>query len=111
VLNFIGQLNLSLPPPSPTQREVFFFFFFTRPSQLGLSYGWCTSISFVIFVLMQMTFSPALSREFRPYKPDPAPLLHICSAWEVLPNEVMMVGDSLKDDVSSLSLSLSELIL
>ncbi|XP_062166808.1 haloacid dehalogenase-like hydrolase domain-containing protein At2g33255 isoform X2 [Alnus glutinosa] len=46
-----------------------------------------------------MTFSPALSREFRPYKPDPAPLLHICSAWEVLPNEVMMVGDSLKDDV------------
>ncbi|WCJ24153.1 Haloacid dehalogenase-like hydrolase (HAD) superfamily protein [Euphorbia peplus] len=44
-------------------------------------------------------FSPALSREFRPYKPDPAPLLHICSAWEVQPNEVMMVGDSLKDDV------------
>ncbi|KAE8076145.1 hypothetical protein FH972_014810 [Carpinus fangiana] len=46
-----------------------------------------------------MKFQPALSREFRPYKPDPAPLLHICSAWEVLPNEVMMVGDSLKDDV------------
>ncbi|XP_065862935.1 haloacid dehalogenase-like hydrolase domain-containing protein At2g33255 isoform X2 [Euphorbia lathyris] len=44
-------------------------------------------------------FSPALSREFRPYKPDPSPLLHICSTWEVQPNEVMMVGDSLKDDV------------
>ncbi|KAI3430102.1 uncharacterized protein J3R85_008245 [Psidium guajava] len=44
-------------------------------------------------------FSPALSREFRPYKPDPAPLLHICSSWEVQPSEVMMVGDSLKDDV------------
>ncbi|KAL5781569.1 hypothetical protein ACOSP7_006598 [Xanthoceras sorbifolium] len=44
-------------------------------------------------------FSPALSREFRPYKPDPAPLLHICSMWRVQPNEVMMVGDSLKDDV------------
>ncbi|OMO95306.1 HAD-superfamily hydrolase, subfamily IA, variant 1 [Corchorus olitorius] len=44
-------------------------------------------------------FSPALSREFRPYKPDPAPLLHICTTWEVQPNEVMMVGDSLKDDV------------
>ncbi|KAM3708404.1 hypothetical protein ACB098_02G095700 [Castanea mollissima] len=48
----------------------------------------------------KMTFCPALSREFRPYKPDPAPLLHICSGWEVLPNEVMMIGDSLKDDVA-----------
>lgn len=47
-----------------------------------------------------ITFSPALSREFRPYKPDPGPLLHICSTWEVQPNEVMMVGDSLKDDVA-----------
>ncbi|EEF44338.1 haloacid dehalogenase-like hydrolase domain-containing protein At2g33255 [Ricinus communis] len=44
-------------------------------------------------------FSPALSREFRPYKPDPAPLLHICSTWEVQPDEVIMVGDSLKDDM------------
>ncbi|KAK6122753.1 hypothetical protein DH2020_043491 [Rehmannia glutinosa] len=47
-----------------------------------------------------MIFSPALSREFRPYKPDPAPLLHICSNWDVQPNEVMMIGDSLKDDVA-----------
>ncbi|KAK2455646.1 hypothetical protein P8452_02782 [Trifolium repens] len=47
-----------------------------------------------------ITFSPALSREFRPYKPDPAPLLHICSLWDVQPNEVIMVGDSLKDDIA-----------
>ncbi|GJS26531.1 haloacid dehalogenase-like hydrolase domain-containing protein [Tanacetum coccineum] len=47
-----------------------------------------------------MSFSPALSREFRPYKPDPGPLLHICSTWGVKPNEVMMIGDSLKDDVA-----------
>nr|ACG48930.1 catalytic/ hydrolase/ phosphoglycolate phosphatase [Zea mays] len=46
-----------------------------------------------------MTFTPALSREFRPYKPNPAPLLHICSAWNIPPHEVIMVGDSLKDDV------------
>ncbi|KAG2654921.1 haloacid dehalogenase-like hydrolase domain-containing protein At2g33255 [Panicum virgatum] len=46
-----------------------------------------------------MTFNPALSRAFRPYKPDPAPLLHICSTWEIPPHEVIMVGDSLKDDV------------
>lgn len=47
-----------------------------------------------------LSFHPALSREFRPYKPDPAPLLHICSTWGVEPHEVMMIGDSLKDDVA-----------
>ncbi|CAK9166995.1 unnamed protein product [Ilex paraguariensis] len=47
-----------------------------------------------------ITFCPALSREFRPYKPDPAPLLHICTTWEFQPSEVMMIGDSLKDDVA-----------
>ncbi|XP_058094959.1 haloacid dehalogenase-like hydrolase domain-containing protein At2g33255 isoform X2 [Magnolia sinica] len=46
-----------------------------------------------------LEFSPALSREFRPYKPDPAPLLHICSTWDVQPDEIIMIGDSLKDDV------------
>nr|CAB3448325.1 unnamed protein product [Digitaria exilis] len=52
----------------------------------------------------QMTFAPALSREFRPYKPDPAPLLHICSTWNIPPHEVIMVGrygphDSLPEEV------------
>uniref|UniRef100_A0A1D1YNR5 Uncharacterized hydrolase YOR131C n=1 Tax=Anthurium amnicola TaxID=1678845 RepID=A0A1D1YNR5_9ARAE len=47
-----------------------------------------------------MEFTPALSREFRPYKPDPAPLLHICSTWNVHPGEVIMIGDSLRDDVA-----------
>lgn len=47
-----------------------------------------------------MQFTPALSREFRPYKPDPAPLLHICSTWDIQPHEVIMIGDSLKDDVA-----------
>ncbi|MQL76805.1 hypothetical protein Taro_009191 [Colocasia esculenta] len=50
--------------------------------------------------LFGMEFTPALSREFRPYKPDPAPLLHICSTWNVDPSEVMMIGDSLRDDVA-----------
>ncbi|XP_073106237.1 haloacid dehalogenase-like hydrolase domain-containing protein At2g33255 isoform X5 [Elaeis guineensis] len=45
-----------------------------------------------------MKFIPALSREFRPYKPDPAPLLHICSTWGIPPSEVMMIGDSPRDD-------------
>ncbi|XP_020691750.1 haloacid dehalogenase-like hydrolase domain-containing protein At2g33255 [Dendrobium catenatum] len=47
-----------------------------------------------------LKFVPALSREFRPYKPNPAPLLHICSSWGIPPNEVMMIGDSLRDDVT-----------
>ncbi|KAF3773951.1 hypothetical protein EJ110_NYTH54187 [Nymphaea thermarum] len=47
-----------------------------------------------------MSFDPALSREFHPYKPDPAPLLSICSVWGVRPDEVIMVGDSLRDDVT-----------
>ncbi|CAM8991813.1 unnamed protein product [Rhodiola kirilowii] len=47
-----------------------------------------------------LKFLPALSREFRPYKPDPAPLHFICSAWDVQPNEIIMIGDSLKDDVA-----------
>ncbi|KAD5803647.1 hypothetical protein E3N88_15007 [Mikania micrantha] len=54
----------------------------------------------VYFYSFFYVISPALSREFRPYKPDPAPLLHICSIWGVEPNEVMMIGDSLKDDVA-----------
>lgn len=67
---------------------------------------WCDwiviSFCYILSLLLQITFSPALSREFRPYKPDPAPLLHICSVWDVQPDEVMMVGDSLKDDVCNL---------
>jgi phosphoglycolate phosphatase-like HAD superfamily hydrolase len=46
-------------------------------------------------------FSPALSREFKPYKPAPDALLKICQEWNLHPSEVMMVGDSAKDDVVS----------
>lgn len=44
-------------------------------------------------------FVPALSREFTPYKPHPASLLHIASHWEVPSSELVMIGDSAKDDV------------
>lgn len=46
-------------------------------------------------------FKPALSREFKPYKPAPDSLLHICKLWGCEPSEVIMVGDSAKDDVVS----------
>lgn len=46
-------------------------------------------------------FSPRLSREFTPYKPAPDAILHICETWGCAPSEVIMVGDSAKDDVVS----------
>ncbi|KAL0022069.1 hypothetical protein WJX79_001121 [Trebouxia sp. C0005] len=44
-------------------------------------------------------FWPALSREFKPYKPNPGALLHICQQWGIPPEQAIMVGDSAKDDV------------
>lgn len=45
-------------------------------------------------------FVPAISRECQfPYKPSPEALLHIAKTWGILPSEVIMVGDSAKDDV------------
>ena len=44
-------------------------------------------------------FHPALARDFKPPKPSPAALLACAEAWGVHPSEVVMVGDSLADDV------------
>ena len=46
-------------------------------------------------------FWPALSRDFKPYKPDPAALHHICGQWGHELASVIMLGDSAKDDVVS----------
>jgi histidinol phosphatase-like enzyme len=93
--------------------NVFFYFFETAKPQplhqlMHTAHLQCINLAYM--KLMQMMFVPALSREFRPYKPDPAPLLHICSTWKLTPNEVIMVGDSLKDDVSILHLNLKSSI-
>ena len=44
-------------------------------------------------------FDPALARTFTPYKPAPDALLHICKHWGIQASEVVMVGDSAKDDI------------
>jgi HAD superfamily hydrolase (TIGR01549 family) len=44
-------------------------------------------------------FFPALSREWTPYKPAPDAILHIAEQWGCPPSEVVMIGDSAKDDV------------
>lgn len=47
-------------------------------------------------------FAPAITRECSfPYKPSPAALQHIASVWGVPPGQVLMVGDSVKDDIVS----------
>jgi phosphoglycolate phosphatase-like HAD superfamily hydrolase len=44
-------------------------------------------------------FSPVVTREFRPPKPDPAGILHIAKAWmhEHGGDSLIMVGDSIDD--------------
>lgn len=44
-------------------------------------------------------FSPIVTREFRPPKPDPAGIYHIAKQWELEDkgNRLIMVGDSLDD--------------
>lgn len=42
-------------------------------------------------------FGPVVTREFKPPKPSPAGLLHIVNAWNVPPENVIMVGDSIDD--------------
>ncbi len=44
-------------------------------------------------------FHPSISREWKPYKPDPASLHHIADCWSVGSDELVMIGDSAKDDV------------
>ena len=57
-------------------------------------------VSYALFFPQAPPFRPALSREFQPYKPHAAPLLHICDTWGANPKEVLIIGDSHKDDVS-----------
>jgi HAD superfamily hydrolase (TIGR01549 family) len=49
--------------------------------------------------LPKSTFSPVVTREFRPPKPDPAGILHIAKEWmhEDGGDSLIMVGDSIDD--------------
>jgi len=46
-------------------------------------------------------FHPSLSREWQPYKPDPASLRFIAGEWGVESDELVMIGDSCRDDVGA----------
>ncbi|KAF2435662.1 HAD-like protein [Tothia fuscella] len=70
----------------------------------GVRKGICTRnfdmpVNHLIETFMQgHRFSPIITREFRPSKPDPAGILHIASTWG-LPDaaNLIMVGDSIDD--------------
>lgn len=47
---------------------------------------------------VNFNFSMEISREFKPFKPNPHPSLHVCKAWNVDPQHCLFVGDS-KDDM------------
>ncbi|KAJ9505202.1 hypothetical protein QJQ45_011230 [Haematococcus lacustris] len=47
-------------------------------------------------------FQPAISRESSfAYKPSPEALLHMATVWGVPATQLLMVGDSVKDDIVS----------
>ena len=55
-------------------------------------------------LIPHLPFNPAIGRECGyAYKPSPESLLHICSVWDILPEESVFIGDSPKDDVSFFS--------
>jgi len=51
-----------------------------------------------VLSLIDIDFDPVLSREFIPYKPDPAPVNFILDNWNIKPENVMIVGDY-RDDI------------
>jgi len=59
-----------------------------------------TPVNYLISNFMQgHVFSPIITREFRPPKPDPAGILHISKSWglEDGGERLIMVGDSVDD--------------
>ncbi|KAL8951652.1 MAG: hypothetical protein Q9222_002380 [Ikaeria aurantiellina] len=74
----------------------------------GMRMGLCTRnfdapVSHLLQTFLpSATFSPIITRAFRPPKPDPAGILHIAQAWELEDgaDSVIMVGDSMDDMVA-----------
>jgi phosphoglycolate phosphatase-like HAD superfamily hydrolase len=50
-----------------------------------------------VLARFQLSFDLVLGREDAPYKPQPQGLWQICTAWQLRPQEVLMVGDFLYD--------------
>jgi HAD superfamily hydrolase (TIGR01549 family) len=44
-----------------------------------------------------LAFDPVVAREDAPFKPNPQGLWQICEAWQIVPADVLMVGDYIYD--------------
>lgn len=53
-----------------------------------------------IFTDKNEIFSEILTRDFKPVKPHPAPIQHICQQWDVPCENTLMVGDDIQDIAS-----------
>jgi HAD superfamily hydrolase (TIGR01509 family) len=42
-------------------------------------------------------FGPVITREFKPPKPHPHGILYIAEQWDIKPENLIMVGDSIDD--------------
>lgn len=42
---------------------------------------------------LDLDFDPVITRDDGPVKPDPWPVIHVCSVWGLRPAEVVMIGD------------------
>lgn len=51
-------------------------------------------------LLSKPIFEQILTRDFKPHKPSPAPVLHICTQWSLPPHNVLVVGDDKVDVLS-----------
>ena len=51
----------------------------------------------IVLERLGLEFSPVLTREDAPPKPDPVGLLHVCREWQVSARRVLFVGDFLFD--------------
>ena len=50
-----------------------------------------------VIMLARILYYQVLTRDFKPVKPDPAPLFHIAKRWETEPKNLIMVGDDKND--------------
>lgn len=56
-------------------------------------------------------FEQIVTRDFKPTKPDPAPLLHIAKTLNVEPSSILMIGDSYDDMMSGNSAGCATILL
>lgn len=69
----------------------------TRNNMNGVEHFLSKCKEFGLSYVRQDIFSIILTRDFKPVKPDPAPVLHIASQWDIMPKNIIVIGDHKQD--------------